>query len=37
MDDVESPLMAARNQFIINLIIDRIEKGSPSLCDEEDQ
>lgn len=37
IDDVESPLMPARNQFIINLIIDRIEKGSPSLCDEEDQ
>ena len=30
VDDVESPVMPARNQFAVNLIIERIEKGSPS-------
>jgi len=34
VDDVESPVMPARNQFTINLVIERIEKGRPSICDE---
>jgi len=34
VDDIESPLMPARNQFAVNLIIERIEKGRPSICDE---
>jgi hypothetical protein len=37
IDDVESPVMPARNQFTVNLIIERIEKGSPSFCDEVEQ
>ncbi len=36
VDDVESPIMPAKNQFVVNLIIERIEKGRPSLCDEVD-
>ena len=34
VDDMESPIMPAKNQFVVNLIIERIEKGRPSLCDE---
>ncbi len=34
VDDIESPLMPAKNQFAVNLIIERIEKGRPSICDE---
>ena len=34
VDDVESPIMPARNQFAVNLIVDSIEKGRPSLSDE---
>ncbi len=36
VDDVESPRMYAKNEFVVNLIIERIERGSPSLCDEEE-
>jgi hypothetical protein len=34
IDYVESPIMPARKQFAVNLIIERIEKGLPSICDE---
>ena len=37
VDDVDSPAMPARNQFIISLIVDRIERGKPSFCDEVEQ
>lgn len=32
--DIESPIMPARKQFTINLVIEKIEKGRPSICDE---
>lgn len=34
VDDIESPIMHAMNQFAVTLIIQRIEKGRPSICDE---
>ena len=37
MDDINSPVMPARNQFIVSIIIDRIERGNPSFCDEVEQ
>lgn len=37
VDDVDSPVMPARNQFIVSLIVDRIERGKPSFCDEAEQ
>ena len=34
VDDMDSPIMPAKNQFTVDLIIERIEKGRPSVCDE---
>jgi len=34
VDDIDSPLMPAKNQFAINLVIERVERGKPSSCDE---
>jgi len=32
--DIESPIISARKKFTVNLIIEKIEKGRPSICDE---
>lgn len=34
VDDIEGLLLPPKNQFAINLFIERIERGRPSLCDE---
>jgi hypothetical protein len=34
VDDIDSLAMPARDQFIISLIVDRIERGEPSFCDD---
>ena len=34
VDDIDSPVMPPKNQFTINLIVKKIERGRPSICDE---
>ncbi len=32
--EVSSPLMPPKKEYIVDLIIEKIEKGKPSICDE---
>ncbi|MHB8278674.1 MAG: hypothetical protein ACYDIA_13610 [Candidatus Humimicrobiaceae bacterium] len=32
--EITSPVMPPINQLVVNIIVDKIEKGYPSICDE---